>query len=94
VNLPPRLTKSATAYDVQPGDELVRVIDVRPEHRGALFEARDETGEGLLGRLADVTTFHLDGQAIVRFEGMQQGLLADLDALLVMRPQVYERPIE
>lgn len=93
MKLPPRLTKRPKDYAAADGDELVRVLTIGPEHRGRIFEARDTDGAGILGPLMDVTTSHLDGQTIVRFKDVRQGLLADFDALLLLKaPGTVVRP--
>lgn len=90
----PLLVDDPKRYRPEPGDVIVRVRELRREHRGRIFEARNvRTGEGIRGPLLDVTIYALDNTAIVRFKGVEPGLLADYDdGLLLLKPVDYPAP--
>lgn len=80
-------------YKPTEGDEFIRLRDITPEHKGRIFEARDQsTGEGILGPLADANHYLLQGAVGIRFEGEKLGLFDVPDALILLKAEGFEMP--
>ncbi len=92
------MTKSNTPRMLPPkyykpefGDTLVALKDLRPEHVGRVFEARNQTdGAGILGRLSDVTWHMLLGTIAIRFEGETLGLFDIPEARLLLKAETFD----
>lgn len=88
------MAKKPKHYKPEPGDEFVALKDIRPEHRGRIFEARNQdTGEGIVGTLADAEHHLLAGVAVIRFTGERLGIFSEPDALILLKHRGYELPV-
>lgn len=72
-------------YSPVHGDEWLPVGDIRPAHKDRLFEARNEKGEGFLGRIVDAEHHLLQGTVGIRFEGETKGLFGPPETLILLK---------
>lgn len=79
-------------YAPQPGDEWVRVIDLRREHQERIFEARGTDGAGVRGVLLDVQWHMLHGLIMMQFRDVDQWVRCGIDGWLLMKPDGWVEP--
>lgn len=80
-------------YKPEPGDEFVKLRDLTPEHKGRIFEARNQrNGEGIRGKLSEANHYLMDGVVGIRFEGETLGLFDVPDALILLKSPDFVEP--
>lgn len=80
-------------YKPTEGDEFIELAQIRPEHIGRVFEARDQkTGEGILGYLEDANHYLLNGVVSIRFHGQPLGIFDVPTAKILLKPAGFEHP--
>lgn len=83
--------KSPKHYRPAEGDTFIEIREITPEHRGRIFEARDQkTGQGILGYLEDANHYLLDGVVGLRFYGQPLGLFDVPTAKILLKAADYE----
>jgi hypothetical protein len=88
-----RLVSKLIGYKPEDGDEFVEIQNLRPEHIGRIFEARNqEDGSGVIGYLEDANHYLLDGVVGIRFFGRPLGIFDKPDAQILMKREGYEHP--
>jgi len=80
-------------YRPEVGDEFITLGDIRPSHATRIFEARDvKTGEGILGKLADVNWYMLNGTIAIRFEGETLGFFGVPEERILLKAEGFVMP--
>lgn len=77
-------------YNPEPGDQWVRVTELRREHQGRIFEARNPQGAGIRGPLIDVQWHTLHGVLFLHFRDLQQPFRSGVEGWLLMKPEGWE----
>jgi hypothetical protein len=87
------LVKKLIGYTPEEGDEFILVADLRPEHVGRIFEARNQqTGAGVLGYLEDANHYLLDGVVAIRFFGQPLGIFDRADSQILLKREGFTHP--
>lgn len=73
-------------YAPEPGDEWLRVTDLRREHQERVFEARGTDGAGVRGVLIDVQWHMLHGLILMQFRDVPNWFRCGTDGWLLMKP--------
>lgn len=86
-------------YNVQPGDQFVKLRNLTRADRGRVFEARDHRpgenfGLGRIGKLDDANHYLLDGTVAIRFEGDKLGIFGNPDDEILRKRRGYEPPAQ
>lgn len=73
-------------YTPEPGDEWIRVVDLRREHQERIFEARGLDGAGIRGVLIDAQYHLLHGVIMLQFRDAQSWFRCGVEGWLLMKP--------
>lgn len=85
--------KKPKHYKPEPGDEFIALKNINASHRGRIFEARDRnTGEGIVGELADANHYLIDGTVAIRFAGERLGIFEVPEAQILLKHEGYVLP--
>jgi hypothetical protein len=79
-------------YAPEPGDEWIRVIELRREHQGRVFEARGPDGAGVRGPLIDVQWHLLHGLIMLQFRDVDKWVRSGIEGWLLMKPEGWVDP--
>lgn len=80
-------------YDVGPGDEWVRVVDLRKEHYQRTFEVRGTDGSGIRGPLIDVQWHMLHSVLFLTFRDIPKPVRSGIEGWLLMKPVGWDEPV-
>lgn len=82
----------AADYDIGPGDQWIRVIDLRREHYQRTFEARGTDGSGIRGPLIDVQWHMLHSLVFLQFRDVPKSVRSGIEGWLLMKPEGWDEP--
>lgn len=82
----------AAMYVVEPGDQWIRVVDLRREHYQRTFEARAADGSGVRGPLIDAQWHMLHSVIFLTFRDEERPVRSGVDGWLLMKPVGWDEP--